>query len=140
MKTLTKAVLGTVAAGAVAMGSAGAAQAQRYDYRYNRGYDRAYGDPRQAEQQCVTAATVQASRYGYGNARVTDIRNVERSRDGYVVKGRIAVNTRGWRGGWGDDRRGWGNDRYRGYDEGRFTCRVSFGRVVDLDFGGIRGL
>jgi len=140
MKTFTKALVGTVAAGAVAMGTAGAAQAQRYDYRYNPGYDRGYGDPRQAEQQCASAATVQADRYG-GNARITEIRSVERSRDGYVVKGRIAVNTRGrdWRGGWGNDRRGWG-DRYRGYDEGKFSCRVSFNRVVDLDFSGIRGL
>ena len=133
MKSLTKALLGTVAAGAVAMGSTGAAQAQsRYDRGY--GYDRGYrADPRQAVEQCSAAATVQANRYG-GNARVTDIRDIDRSREGFVVKGRIAVNPRDWRG----DRRGW-NDRYRGYDEGKFSCRVSFGRVVDVHISGIRG-
>lgn len=141
MKALTKALVGTVAAGAVAMGSAGAAQAQRYDYRYDRGYDRGYnGDPRQAVEQCTAAATAQADRYG-GNARVTDVRDINRTRDGYVVKGRIAVNTRNrdWRGGWGNDWRG-RNDRYRGYDAGKFSCRVSFGRVVDVHISGIRGL
>ena len=28
----------------------------------------------------------------------------------------------------------------RGYDSGWFRCKVANGRVVDLDFGGIRGL
>jgi hypothetical protein len=79
---------------------------------------------------------------------VTDIRNIDRTRDGYRISGRIAVNQQGrdWRGGdrrygqgWGNDYRGW-NDNYRGYDAGKFTCRVSYGRVVDLDFSGIRGL
>jgi hypothetical protein len=41
--------------------------------------------------------------------------------------------------GWDDDYRGWDNG-YRGYDSGRFTCRVRYGRVVDLDYSGIRGL
>ena len=135
MKALTKALVGTVAAGTVALGSAGAAQAQsRYDRGYGYGYDRGFrADPRQAVAQCSAAATIQASRYG-GNARVTDIRDIDRSREGFVVTGRIALNTRDWRG----DRRGW-NDRYRGYDEGKFSCRVSFGRVVDVHISGIRG-
>ena len=53
----------------------------------------------------------------------------------------IAVDTRNndWRRGWGNDWRGW-NDRYSGYDAGRFTCKVRYGRVVDLDYNGIRGL
>jgi len=182
MKTITKALVGTVVAGAMAMGSAAPAQAQyrdrdrdRYDRdrggidagdiiagaliiggiaavasaagrdRYDRGYDYGYGragNPRRAVEQCVHAAERNASRYSWGGrADVTDIRSVNRKRDGYTVKGRIAVNTRSnnWRRGWGNDWRGW-NDNYRGYDAGRFTCDVRYGRVVDLDYRGIRGL
>ena len=190
MSTISKALVGTVAAGAMAMGSAAPAQAQwrdrDRDYRdrdrggidvgdiiagaliiggiaavvgggrnrgydgrvyegrgydgYGYGYDRA-GDPRQAVEQCVYAAERNASRYSYGGgAQVTDIRNIDRRRDGYTVRGRIAVNTqnRNWRGSWGGDSRGY-NNNYDGYDAGRFTCRVSYGRVVDLDYSGIRG-
>ena len=192
MKTITKALVGSVAAGAMAMASATPAQAQyrdrdrnrgdhidagdiiagaliiggiaavasaaggrngrvyegRYGNDYGYGYDRA-GSSRQAVEQCVNAAERNASRYSYrGNAQVTDIRNIDRKRDGYTVKGRIAVNSQGreWRrgdnrygSGWDNDYRGY-NDNYRGYDAGRFTCRVSYGRVVDLDYSGIRGL
>jgi hypothetical protein len=188
MKTITKALVGTVAAGAMAMAAAAPAQAQwrdrdrdrgdgidvgdviagaliiggiaavasaagrnrgydgrvyeGYGYdRYGYGYNRA-GNPRQAVEQCVYAAERNASRYSYGGrAQVTDIRDIDRKRDGYTVKGRIAVNTRSnnWRRGWGNDYRGW-NDNYRGYDAGRFTCDVRYGRVVDLDYSGIRGL
>ena len=197
MKTITKALVGTVAAGAMAMASATPAAAQYRDrdrhsgidagdviagaliiggiaavasavgnnnrgynnggYVYegrgydNRGYNNGYynngynnvGDPRQAVEQCVYAAEQNASRYSYGRsgAQVTDIRNIDRHRDGYTVKGRIAVNTqnRNWRGSWGGDYRGY-NNAYSGYDAGRFTCDVRYGRVVDLDYSGIRGL
>ena len=129
----------------------------RYDdYRYS-GYDQRYDgrngynamNPRDAVQQCVYAAQASANRVSYGGrAQVIDIRSVDRKSDGYKVKGRIAVNTMGrdWRAGdrtygngWGNDYRGW-NDRDRGYDSGTFTCQVRYGRVVDLDFDGIRGL
>ncbi|MEO6153773.1 MAG: hypothetical protein ABIT09_13300 [Croceibacterium sp.] len=198
MLTITKTLVGTVAAGAMAMAPAAPASAQtRYDGRdrsrdrggidagdviagaliigglaavagsvgrnnngyvyqgnpYNRGYDNRggyynydqydrAGDPRQAVEQCVSAASQGASRYSYGGrANVTDIRKIDRKRDGFVVKGRIAVNTRSqnWRGGWGNDYRGF-DDRYNGYDSGSFTCRVQYGRIVDLDYSGIRGL
>ena len=191
MKTLSKALVGTVAAGAMAMASASPAMARdhrdddgigageiiagaliiggiaavvaaasndrdRYRYddrryrgndRYRGGYDnryddRRYGSSRQAVDQCVRAAQGTANRYSYGGrAQVTDIRDIDRKRDGYEVEGRIAVNSRSndWRRGWGNDYRGY-NDRYRGYDSGSFKCRVSYGRVVDLDFSGIRGL
>lgn len=195
MKTITKTLVGTVAAGAMAMASATPAAAQtRWDGRdrdrggisageviagavilggiaaaagafngnngrvyqgngyygngYNNGYNRYndgyynVGDPRQAVEQCVRAAENGANRYSYGGrADVTDIRNIDRKRDGYVVKGRIAVNTRNqnWRRGWNNDYRGWDN-RYNGYDAGNFTCRVAYNRVVDLDYSGIRGL
>ena len=176
MKTLTKALVGTVAAGVVAMASAAPAMARDYDrhdgistgdvvagalvlggiaavasaashdnyrvadYRY-RGYDR-FGDPRSAVEQCVYAAERSANRYSYsGNAKVTDIRDIDRKATGYKVEGRIAVNTRNpyWNRGWNNDWRGW-NNRYRGYDAGKFTCQVRYGRVVDLRFSGIRGL
>lgn len=136
---------GEIIAGALIIGGiaavASAASRDRYD-RYDRGgWDRA-GNPRAAVEQCVYAAERNASRRAYrGGAKVTDIRNVDRKRDGYTVKGRIAVNTnnRDWRRGWNNDYRGW-NNRYSGYDAGRFTCKVRDGRIVDIDYSGIRGL
>ncbi len=122
----------------------------RGGYRHGGGYgrDRVNGNPRQAVEQCVRTAENQASRYSYGRADVTDIRSVRERRDGYEVRGRIAVNQMGrdWRRGddrygqgWGGDYRGW-NDNNRGYDSGSFTCRVEYGRVTRLDYSGIRGL
>lgn len=186
MKTISKALVGTVAAGAMAMASATPAFAQSRDrdrdgisageiiagaliiggiaavassignnrdrtyggpyygddYRYNNryddryGYDNRYGNSRTAVQQCVNAAQQTANRYS-GRARVTDIRDIKRNRDGYRVKGTIVVNER--------NNRGWNRDyNYRSngrdYDSGKFTCDVRYGRVVDLDFSGIRGL
>jgi hypothetical protein len=177
MKTLAKTLIGTVAAGAVAMASATPAVARdRYhdhdgisageviagalvvggiaalaasshdNYRYNdyryRGYNGYYQNPRNAVEQCVYAAQQSANRYSYGGrSRVTDIRDIDRDRDGYTVRGRIAVNTRNayWSRGWGNDWRGW-NSAYRGYDAGSFTCKVRYGRVVGMDFHNIRGL
>lgn len=176
MKTFAKALVGTAAAGAMAIGSVAPAAAQpRYQDRdrdgidagdiiagaliiggiaavasaanRGRGYDDRYdyrgGSARNAVEQCVYAAERGASRYSWRgtNAHVTDIREIDRKRDGYTVKGRIAVNTRSndWRRGWGNDWRGW-NDRYSGYDAGKFTCKVRYGRVADLDYSGIRGL
>lgn len=119
--------------------------ADRYNGRYNNRYD--YGrydrrdNPRRAVEMCVRAAEGNASRYSYGRARVTDIRDIDRKRGGYKIKGRIAVNTRNhdWRRGWGNDYRGY-DRRYSGYDSGRFTCNVRHGRVVNIDYHGIRGL
>lgn len=192
MKTFTKALVGTVAAGAMAVSAAAPAFARdrhdggidagdiiagalviggiaavaaaasdnddgyRYgrDYRYDRagygGYDGRYrkGSARRAAEQCVVAAERNAARSSYGRADVTDIRNVRETRYGYEVRGRIAVNGMGrdWRDGdrnygrgWNDDYRGW-NRSLRGYDSGSFTCRYEGGRVVDLDYSGLRGL
>lgn len=202
MKTMSKALVGTIAAGAMALSSATPAVARdhrdndgisagdviagaliiggiaavasassndrdyrdsRYDdYRYDRagwgdqyerGYDRGNGysggNPRQAVEQCVRAAERYAGRYSYGGrADVTDVRDIDRTRYGYKVKGRIAVNTMGrdWRSGdtrygrgWGNDYRGY-SDRNRGYDSGSFECRIERGRVVHMDIDGIRGL
>ncbi|BBC72520.1 conserved hypothetical protein [Altererythrobacter sp. B11] len=186
MNRISRGLIGTVAAGAVAITSASPAFARERRYDHDDGIDagdviagaliiggiaavaaaasnnrdrrdyrdyrdgRGYRDsPRSAVEQCVYAAERTASRYSYGGrAKVTDIRDIDRRRDGYRVKGRIAVNTHGrdWRvgdnrygRGWNNDYRGW-NDRYRGYDAGSFTCRVEYGRVVDIDYSGIRGL
>jgi hypothetical protein len=108
-------------------------------YNYN-GYGA--GDSRSAVEQCVYAAENNANRYSYGGrSQVTDIRNIDRKRDGYTVKGRIAVNTRNsnWQRGWNNDYRGY-NNQYSGYDSGNFTCKVRYGQVYDLDYSGIRGL
>ena len=188
MKIISKALVGTIAAGAMAVTTATPAQARGVDvgdviagaliiggiaavagavgrnrgyddgyvyegngnYRYNDRYnDRYYnnqynraGDPRQAVEQCVYAAERNANRYSYGGrSQVTDIRNIDQKRDGYTVKGRIAVNTRNsnWQRGWNNDYRGYTN-AYRGYDSGTFTCKVRYGQVVDLDYNGVRGL
>lgn len=186
MKTFTKALVGTVAAGAMAVSAAAPAFARdRHDggidagdiiagalviggiaaiaaaasdnddgYRYDRagyrGYDGRYGkgSARRGAEQCVVAAERNAARSSYGRADVTDIRNVRETRYGYEVRGRIAVNGMGrnWREGdrnygrgWTNDNRGW-NRGVRGYDSGSFTCRYEGGRVVDLDYNGLRGL
>ena len=201
MTSISKALFGTVAAGAMAISAATPAMARDHrggistgeviagalvlggiaavvassnnnnnnnDYRYDRaGYDdRGYsggygydsrhynhgsgwgGNPRQAVQMCIRTAERLASRHSYGNADVTDIRDVRRIGGGFEVRGRIAVNAHGrdWRGGdnqygrgWSGDYRGWDNS-HRGYDSGRFTCRVERGRVADIDFDGVRGL
>ena len=149
-------IIGGIAAAASSIGKDRYRDGYRYDdrryrdrYRYDRaGYGGRYRDnPRTAVEQCVRSAERDASRYTYGRAQVTDIRSVRDKRDGYDVRGRIAVNSygRSYRGssrygrGWGGDYRGW-NNNLRGYDSGKFTCKVRYGRVVDLDYSGIRRL
>ncbi|MGE3690968.1 MAG: hypothetical protein AB7F98_06270 [Novosphingobium sp.] len=195
MKTITKALAGSVAAGAMALSAVSPAYASdslgrshggisageviagalvlggiaaiasssgknRYDYDYGRagyrdgngryGYNNGWNiNPRQAIDMCVRGAKNIANRQSYGGrANVTDIRDVRNTRFGYEVRGRIAVNTMGhnWRAGdfqygrgWNNDYRGW-NSGLRGYDSGSFKCRVERGRIVDMDFSGIRGL
>ena len=151
--------------GIAAVASAAGNNNRGYDYGYDRaGYDRGRyergghdrderygygaGNPRAAVEDCVRAAERTASRNSYGRADVTDVRDIDRTRWGYEVRGRIAVNGNGrdWRDGdgrygrgWNNDYRGW-NNNLRGYDSGSFRCKVEQGRVVDLDFSGIRGL
>jgi hypothetical protein len=130
----------------------------RYDDgRYNRdGYDygrsgyggnNRYGGGRAAVNQCVNAVETRANRYARSN--VTEIRDIQRTRNGYRVSGKLVVQD-GWRGrdrGYNrydqDDRYDRG-DRYgnnqgydRGYDKGRFTCYIERGRVVDIDYKGL---
>jgi hypothetical protein len=133
----------------------------RYDDRgYNRdgydygrsGYGYNNGGGRSAVNQCVNAVETRANRYARSD--VTEIRDIQRTRYGYRVSGKLVVQD-GWRGqdrGYNrydrDDRyeRGdrYGNDRYgnnqgyaRGYDKGRFTCYVERGRVIDIDYSGL---
>ncbi len=114
-------------------------------YGYNNG-----GGSRQAVNLCVNAVENWANRYSRSD--VTEIRNIERTRYGYRVSGKLVVKD-GWRGhdrGQGgynnrydrDDRygngRGYGRGGYdRGYDQGRFACYVERGRVIDVDYSGL---
>jgi hypothetical protein len=98
-----------------------------YGYDYNR-----YGNGRQAVDQCVRGVQRGASRYG--RAEVTEIRDIDRTRYGYKVEGKLVVQ---------DSYRGYERyDRYdrgyeRSYNKGRFTCYVENGRVVDIDYSGL---
>ena len=193
MNTVSKALLGTAAAGAMAVTSASPASARdryddgisagdviagavilggiaavassigkdrgyrddyRYDRRYRDNYYRTRGNPRAAVERCVAAASQEARRYGYSGVRVTQIRDVDDTRYGWRVKGRIEVNEadrygygyrdRNYR--YGDrynSRYGSSYDRgrynYRDRDQGNFTCDIQRGRVVDLDYSGLKG-
>ncbi|TNE30461.1 MAG: hypothetical protein EP350_08400 [Alphaproteobacteria bacterium] len=147
-------IAGAVILGGIAAIASATSKNSRYrdDYRYGdrdyRGRDRyGYDNPRRAVEMCVNAVERDARRAGYRFADVTEIRDVDRERYGYEVKGRLVV----------DGNRGYGRynssynryDRYdrdgrydRGYDRdaGKFRCDVSRGRVVGIDYSGIRGL
>ncbi len=102
---------------------------RRYDNR-NRDYRRSnFGQqgPRGAVDRCVRAAENQARRFGgWRYANVTQVRDLDRTRRGFRVEGRIEVE---------------GNRNFRdNFDRGRFTC-VLDGRGRPLvDFDGVRGL
>ena len=154
---------GEIIAGAVILGGIAAVAGSIGNRDGYRGYDRRYGNtygygyttPRAAVEQCVAAATREARRYGYRDARVTQIRDVDDKRDGWKVKGNVVVNgNRGYYNNRYNDRYRdyrYNNNRYdnyrynnsrydRGYDQGRFSCDIRRGRVTDIDFSGIRGL
>jgi len=130
---------GEIIAGAVVIGGiaalAGAFDGDRNNRRYaynDRNYrgDRGgygfVGGPRAAVDRCVRAAENQARRFGgYRFADVVDVRDIDRTRDGYRVKGRIEVG-----GGW----------NRRGADRGNFTCRIDGRGAPLIDFSGVRGL
>lgn len=127
---------GEVIAGAVVIGGiaalAGAFDGDR-DRRDHRGYRYERGDrwgysvtPRAAVDRCVRAAENQARRFGgYRYADVIDVRDIDRTRDGFRVRGRIDVG-----GGW----------NYRGNDRGNFSCYMDGRGAPQVDFSGIRGL
>lgn len=149
---------GEVIAGAVVLGGLAAILSSgndRYDrdYRYDRrdyrgdyrgSYRGGYANNgRYAVEQCVREVERYAQRRTGSRAEVYEIRDVDRERRGFEVEGRIAVRD-GYR--YRDQRRGWGRGDYRrgyrndGWDEGRFSCDIRRGRVVDIDIDGIRGL
>lgn len=134
---------GDVIAGAVIIGGiaalAGAFDGDnRRDRRY-RGNDRRYrgndrgfnnnfrGGGQRAVQRCIRAAERQASRFGgWRFADVTQIRDVDRTRYGFRVRGRIEVQ---------------GNPNFRrNFDRGRFTCEFDGRGRPFIDFDNIRGL
>lgn len=134
---------GEVIAGALIVGGIAALDANGNDHRAYRDRRFAPVNPRTAIDQCVRAAERGASHL---NGDVTDVRSVRQTREGYEVRGRIAVKSfQGqWRGrgqygnGWGGDFRGW-NNSLRGYDAGTFTCTYERGRT-SVNYKGIRGL
>ncbi|TMM50217.1 hypothetical protein [Qipengyuania marisflavi] len=150
--------IGDIIAGAVIIGGIAAVASagnrnRGYDYRDGRyrgsdgynGQDRyGYrGNPRSAVSQCVNVARSQAQRSGYRYAQVTDIRDVDNTRYGWKVKGRIMVDGRYSGGRY--NRSGYydRNNRYNSWnnrDSGKFTCYIERGRVAGIDFDGIRGL
>lgn len=106
---------------------------RRYNYRhYNNGYGYNRGGGQRAIERCIRVAERQARRFGgYRFADVTQIRDVDRTRYGWRIKGRMEVQ--GLRGGG----YGYGN---QGYDRGKFTCYAERGSRPQIDFRGIRGL
>jgi hypothetical protein len=135
---------GEVIAGAVIVGGIVALAANGNAYDHDR-RDRRFApvSPRTAIDQCVRAAERGSRRL---DGDVTDVRSVRQTRDGYEVRGRIAVKTfQGqWRGqgqygnGWGNDFRSL-NSNLRGYDAGTFTCTYERGRT-SVNYNGVRGL
>ena len=130
MTSPIKALLATIATGAMAVSAAVPALAEVGDGHAWNG-----GNSRQAVEMCSRAAERQAGRLSNGHARVTDVRNVRDTRFGFEVRGRIAVNSpehnrndRSWR------------NRDFNHDSGSFTCRVVRGCIANLKFDGIRGL
>ncbi len=153
---------GEVIAGAVVLGglaailTSGKKDRGNYGYRNNRGGNYRYGNqgynrggdyrhggngydrirPRKAVKKCVRAAERRAGQYG--RADVTEIRDVQRTRYGYKVKGRIAVRSdyrgRHYRSGY-DRGHNYGNRN--GYDQGKFTCYIEGRRVSNIRLRGL---
>ncbi len=117
-----KGVIGAALLGAAAMVSAAMPAQAQWNGGGNWGGPGFNGGGDRAVNQCVRAAEREARRFGRF-AQVTDVRDIDRTRFGLRVQGRIVVNQgRNWRGG---------NDR------GRFTCFVDRGRVSDVRLSGL---
>jgi hypothetical protein len=114
-----------------------------YDYQYDRRYSRGYNGGYRNPARHATNACIRSVEYGdrYNRRQVTDIRDIQETRYGYRIKGRVAVRD-DYRGRYNRYDRGgyYGYNRgYNEYDSGRFTCYVERGRVVDIDYRGVRG-
>lgn len=115
-------IAGAVVIGAIAAIASSGNDNDRYSYndryrgdRYDRNYRYGrYMNPRQAVDRCVRATEQRASYYGRAN--VTRINDVDRTRDGYKIKGRVDVR----------------NGYRRGTDRGKFTCYIDRNRVSDV--------
>lgn len=142
-------ILGGIAA--IASSSRGKGYSRGKNYRgHNDGFR--HGNSRAAVERCVRVAERRAKRNGFRYADVTQIRDVERTRYGYRVKGRLVVDgARGYRGARNTNRynsrirydeRRFDRGQYRGdrADRGRFTCYVERGQRAQVNFRGIRGL
>jgi hypothetical protein len=92
-----------------------------------RGWRGGRRGPEFAINACVRAAENQARRFGgWRFADVTEIRDVDRRRYGFRIRGRIVVED---------------NVRFRrNFDRGRFTCRFDGRGRPRLDFDSVRGL
>ena len=159
---------GEVIAGAVILGGLAAVLSAGKNARYQDGYDPGdynnrysyninSGSSRAAINQCINQLENQTG--GYDRSNVTQIRSIERTRNGYRVVGTLE----GQNSSRGNDRYDQGNrydqdnhyyqgnrydqdDRYnrsgngnpynRNYEGGQFTCHVERGRVVDIDYNG----
>lgn len=99
----------------------------RYDDRYDDGR---FYNSRGAVERCVRTAEREARRNGYRYADVTEVYDLDRTRYGFRVKGRMQV----------EDGRGYGYRRHNSYDRGRFTCYVDGRGRPQIEFDGIRGL
>lgn len=137
---------GEVIAGALVIGGIAAVAAAASDNdrgRYNYGSRYGYDDRRYDDRR------YRGSRNrGYrDNPRLAVeqcVRAVERSASRYG-RANVTQIRKVKRTGKGFDVKGSVvvNDRYRGhrsYDSGRFDCNYNYGRVADVDFSGIRGL
>ena len=118
------AIIGGIAAIASAIGDN---DRDRYDdRRYGTyGYGYGYGNQAYGERAAVDACRYQASRYGGGEVRITDVDR--RNSRSYRVRGVID----NYSGGYGN--RGYGYDRY-GVDRIGFECDArEDGRITDFD-------
>ncbi len=98
----------------------------RGDYRH-RGYRHGQGGARRAVNRCIRAAERRATR-NFGWADVTQIRDVDRTRYGWRVKGRIVVNDVNHRGRY--HRSNYRHD----VDRGKFTCYFERGSRPQIRF------
>ncbi len=147
---------GEIIAGAVILGGLAAIVSSGNKDRY-RNYDnrdryrsdyRRGNNPRRAIKKCIRAVERDAMRSGYRYADVTQVRDVEDTRYGWRVKGRLKVANRGY-----DRQHNYRNDRYDRYDRyshnrdsyrrgdaGKVTCFVERGRIADIRYKGLRRL
>jgi hypothetical protein len=120
---------GEIIAGAVVLGGLAAILSSGNNGRDNNRASYRGGNSRNAVDRCV--ANVERWANGYSRSDVTQIRDIQRTPQGYRVKGNVVVQD-GYRDN-RNDRNGYG----RGYDKGRFTCIVERGRVVDINYRGL---